>query len=951
MSQSAQRPSSRDPDGGSYRDRDRDRSRSRSCSRSPYARHVDDRDGSYRRSRKDSPGPPRDLNYDDDDYDDIGAADYRSADRDDYRMKRHSYYNSAYSRRNNDYHREPGPGSDRRHGQQHSEPRPHHSDAYRLHHGRDSHIDSGYTEGQDGYSGDGQFHRSRPVPRPHVLGHGDEHPLRHSGPSRSSGSGFRGSHLPHSRHQGDRRRLHGPGKVVILEGLPEDATERDILYGLDYVTRDRHFSSDQVKIARLRHDHNGQCIAVVEFHRRSDAEYFLDRYYPDISFRLEHSRGLDSEPITVGVAAPRNRDEMDSTRESRRDDDDWDCIKCGAINYPHRAVCYKCKTERPEDDGYGSSGPFLTGETDECPQQTPSQYVVVRDLEGSVTEEVLAKGVMKLFVESSEPPKEAPTTTNKLKSTAPTSSTAGLGAKPGSLRRVFLMRDKKTNESWRYGFAEFATVEDAVAAVAKFRASTKFTIASKPVVVAFIHTGVFIPAFDAGATENPEFSFTPIYNPAVRVKYWDDRAYANAHVVSAEPVPVVPSPEKPGDEESKSGAAAKPSKKAKKDKEALPGAKIAMMPQMQLWAKASAQLHGVKPTAADGDASGASTEERPESLKAAGAVSGTLGEVEDSKADGPVAAQWGDQYQSFANWDALTCLVCGWEAPSQEHIVERGWPQTRADLLIEHEGRAHRFYKEDEVKEKAAAALAALGKEPRTITRRTPRLRSDPLPVYKSYADYDRLCCLLCKRKFKDVRLIWLHEQQSELHKRMLADPQNRARAAAEFRARGLKMRVLEPDPEFKKRWELQRPRQPTYRDRAQERRWAFGRGGGKQPGTSAPATASTIPEKRKEPAAEPSSLLSSSSTDAVGPAAKKSKGAGMLAKMGWTAGAGLGAEGAGRTEAIATEAYAPGVGLGAEGGRLGDAVEEAARNTRGGFAAFAEKARERARERFERLE
>jgi hypothetical protein len=97
-----------------------------------------------------------------------------------------------------------------------------------------------------------------------------------------------------------------------------------------------------VRIARLRYDHNGllpffhpeelnrspclgRRIAFVEFHRRSDAEYFFDRYYPDISFRLEHSRGADSEPITVGITSPKNRDEVDPSRESRRDDDGWDC--------------------------------------------------------------------------------------------------------------------------------------------------------------------------------------------------------------------------------------------------------------------------------------------------------------------------------------------------------------------------------------------------------------------------------------------------------------------------------------------------------------------------------------------------------------------------------------------------------------------------------------------------
>jgi hypothetical protein len=43
-------------------------------------------------------------------------------------------------------------------------------------------------------------------------------------------------------------------------------------------------------------------------------------------------------------------------------------------------------------------------------------------------------------------------------------------------------------------------------------------------------------------------------------------------------------------------------------------------------------------------------------------------------------------------------------------------------------------------------------------------------------------------------------------------------------------------------------------------------------------------------------------------------------------------------------------VGLGAEGGKLGDAGEEAARNTRGDFAAFVQKTKDRARERFERM-
>ncbi|KAK4137048.1 hypothetical protein BT67DRAFT_398852 [Trichocladium antarcticum] len=906
---------------------------------------------------KDSPGPPRNLNYDDDD---TGTDDHRATGQDDGRMPIDRHYNTD-SRWNHGPNHASGPAAVRGlvppAGVGLPGNRPHHADAHWLRH---SHGDRDGADHPDGDSADGTASgppvRHGTVPPAHLVLPGDESLLHDPNRHRRPGAGLRGAANHRERHSGDRRRLHGSGKAVILEGLPEDATERDILYGLDYITRDRHFSSDQVRIARLRYDHNSRRIAFVEFHRRADAEIFFDYYHPEVSFRLEHSRGVDSEPITLGVTSPKNRDEVDPSREARRDDDGWDCFECGAVNYPHRAVCYKCKIERP-DDGYDASGPFLTGETDQCPQQTPSQYVVVRDLGGSVTEEVLARGVMKLFVENPEPPKGAPTTTNKLKSTAPTNSTVGLGAKPGSLRRVFLMRDRKTKESWRYGFAEFATVEDARAAVAKFRASTKFTIASKPVVVAFIHTGVFVPAFDSAATENPEFSFTPIYNPAVRLKYWDERAYPSTHVVAADPAAGAG---KPGDDDASKPGASRPSKKARKEKEPVPGAKIAMMPQVQIWQKASAQLHGGKPAA--GSAAGmASTQEQTLSRNVPSLLAGAPHSTEDAQPDGPVAPQRGDQYQSYADWDALTCLACGWQPPSQTHIDERRWPQTRADLLIEHEARAHNLYKDDdETKAAAAVALAALGKQPRAIVRRVPRAKSDALPVYKSYADHDRLRCVLCKRVFKDARLVWLHEQQSALHRRLLADPAHRRRAVDDFRRAGVKMRVLEPAAAFKTAWAAAQgggPRQTLnlnlteYRDRARERRTVFGQpkqAAAAAAAAAADAGATTVPEKkRKEPAAAPAPLAKTLRE----PPAKRSKGAGMLARMGWTAGAGLGAEGAGRTEAIATEVYAPGVGLGAEGGRLGDAGEEAERNVRGGFQAFVEKTRERARERFERLE
>lgn len=71
---------------------------------------------------------------------------------------------------------------------------------------------------------------------------------------------------------------------------------------------------------------------------------------------------------------------------------------------------------------------------------------------------------------------------------------------------------------------------------------------------------------------------------------------------------------------------------------------------------------------------------------------------------------------------------------------------------------------------------------------------------------------------------------------------------------------------------------------------------------------------------------------------------------MGWSAGTALGAQGTGVTAPIPTEVYAQGVGLGAEGSKLGDAVEEAGRNTRNRYDEFLEKTKQTARERYGRM-
>lgn len=127
------------------------------------------------------------------------------------------------------------------------------------------------------------------------------------------------------------------------------------------------------------------------------------------------------------------------------------------------------------------------------------------------------------------------------------------------------------------------------------------------------------------------------------------------------------------------------------------------------------------------------------------------------------------------------------------------------------------------------------------------------------------------------------------------------------------------------------------YRDRARERRAAFG----------ASKKKISLPMKKKKSATEDDQ---EDNNDEPDPPPAPSKGASLLGKMGWSAGEGLGAQGTGRTDTIATDMYVQGVGLGAQGGKIGDAMDEADRNTKSNYGDFLERTRDKAKERFESM-
>lgn len=341
--------------------------------------------------------------------------------------------------------------------------------------------------------------------------------------------------------------------------------------------------------------------------------------------------------------------------------------------------------------------------------------------------------------------------------------------------------------------------QDAQAATARLNSFEKFTISSRPVLVSYIHAGVFVPVINPTASTE-RFTFSPLNNPSLKLMYWDEEAYVKElTVTSGEADNDQPSAksEKPPQTDGKGSKDADKAKKRKAENVANAGAKkLAMPSHLQFWSNRHAELHGIK-----------------------------------------------------------------------------------KELEKEREGS-----------------------EPGDTS-------SDTVVPSQSYADSNRNCCYLCMRQFKSSADVNRHERLSELHRGNLQNEDLTAKAMGKLIKHGIV------------------PQPPEYRDRARERRKAFG--------------ASKVSSKKSAPAPK----------EEEAPAEQPSKGASLLSKMGWSAGSGLGAQGTGMTAPIATEVYAQGVGLGAQGSKLGDAAEEAGRNTRNRYDEFLEKTRQTARDRYEQME
>ncbi|KAI5852560.1 hypothetical protein DFP73DRAFT_470835 [Morchella snyderi] len=672
---------------------------------------------------------------------------------------------------------------------------------------------------------------------------------RMSGRGGNSGSGGyydRDAPRDRSRSRDDREWLGGPAsRDVIIEGLGADVDEDYIMRGLQDGLQVENV--EKVTIIRDRKTGNSRQFAFVHFYSVPDARAFLQQYYPN---KLNLGPGTDR----CKVAFSKERDNEDGRRGRRRDDgeEEWKCRVCLLLNFPRRQECFRCQTPRSEVTLTGTlTHPTPThftndGERDMA-TSPPSQFLLFRGLEPSVTEELLAKGALKLTV---------------LPGTTPEPSRAGpIGAKESSVKRVLLVRDRKTDESWRYGFVEFATALDAQAALAAYNKMEKFTISSRPVTASYIHPGVFVPVYNASRGVE-RFTFLPMtanVGGGLRLAYWDDDGYVSEFIVS-----------KPEQEPAAAadGATADSKKATADSRKATKGTKDATDDKAK-----------TKKRKADKDAT-------------ASTVAPGISAASTSKKATPAHLQfWQNRH-------------------SELHGIKPDTTTTTAAANNTAESTTGSTSGDDE---KTSSAGGSAPKKRRT---------AEPAdePPRESFADMNKLACLLCSRVFKTPEKVHEHERVSTLHASNVKDPALREAALKKLAKAGITTAGAASAT-------------PEYRDRAKERRQVFGKSA--PAGASAGAGAGAAKKESPQPEAEV--------------VVAQSKGAALLGKMGWTSGQGLGASGEGRTEHVVAEMYTQGAGLGMKGARVGD-VEEAAKGG-GSYSEFVKKTKERALERYKGMD
>ncbi|KZV65850.1 hypothetical protein PENSPDRAFT_756163 [Peniophora sp. CONT] len=475
------------------------------------------------------------------------------------------------------------------------------------------------------------------------------------------------------------------------------------------------------------------------------------------------------------------------------------------------------------------------------------------------------------------------------------------------MRRIVLVKDRGSMQSWGFAFVEFVDTQCASAVLAATMSPqihpNGFRISDKPVAASFALPYSFQPIEDASLRDEACVLGTPALGAVdagsgVYVRYWDEGATASVlefevtEPISAEQV-----------KESKA--------KEKKKKVKAPDADLTPLAPSTLPVSDKPVTLNFSMKAKPGALS-SSTAHKPIALSMGDGEDGD-GEEEEEKIDPKVAAA--KKVAPMIASKRVAGNISKWNtAQAENHTAPVPVPATAPVVTP-----VVAMPKPAAVAPKPAAA-------PTPIAPATPTADDADL----EFADRTRMACLLCSRQFKSLELVRRHAKESDLHKKNLADATLCAAARKKVQAVNGANKSEEKKEEERK-----------YRDRASERRVIYG-----QPDVPLPDPSSSSTRHPTKPATQSQSQASPTPPPQVNPGEDSSNiGNKLLKAMGWKEGTGLGVEGnEGRTAPVQAAVYASGAGLGAAKGRL---VEDEVKRKEG-YAGYVERVRDAARERYE---
>ncbi|KAG0662138.1 hypothetical protein C6P46_003531 [Rhodotorula mucilaginosa] len=563
----------------------------------------------------------------------------------------------------------------------------------------------------------------------------------------------------------------------------------------------------------------------------------------------------------------------------------------------------------------------------------------------------------------------------------------------GGLKKVMLVKDRASRSSWGFAFVQLADTRLATDVLASaFNPQfhpTGFRIRNAVVAASFSHENSFIPLYSPSP-----WSFRG--DGGAQLAYWDDKGFAQPWIPPPTPDPAAALPGVP------KAPRAQEEAKAEADLEAFFDSIEADLPLEGGAGPASGSSEPIGPQAAQTatpalpPVAAASTAAPPSALPAKGGTAPPISikpitslpsapppPSTSTSVSVPPAALKSDPMTKSTAPSPAAAASGETPAPPPATAVLLDAKEKKGDLIVSRKAAPNLAKWNKKAKElrsanpapappptAAAAAATAATVKPAptassTLTSQTPQSQQQqkqkqasppsaaagtsssagaspaavtPVPVAAFddpefvHGDPISFQCLLCQRQFKAIEELRKHNKLSQLHKAHflfetrkhdashLPCATRKAAAAKKYAAAAVGGGAAQADSSSTK---------PKYVDRAAARRVALGKSEELQPGQNQKKRKFEAPEPPKPTPAAPNK-------DGL---EESNAGRKMLEKMGWSAGGGLGAEGAGRVDPIQAAQFQQRAGLGATKG-VAVGSEEAP-------VTYADRMREKALKRF----